>query len=139
MTDTPRALPIDVREIVRVLWRRKTLLFVPWIVAFVTGLAAAFLLKPVYFSTATLMLETAQQLSGSLGGMVQGGPNPAAQADVMRDQMSSSLFLRGVITATGVKNDPATRAWALKSSSAYPNETKDEQVERFLIDYLRDG
>ena len=116
--------------------RRRWLLIGPWLAALACGLAAAFLLKPVYFSSTTLFLERPQQLSGPLGGMV-GSDNTDQQAEVLRDQVQSSLFLRTVVTAAGLRNDPATRAWALKSGGLIAGVDEDESVEAFLVDHLR--
>ncbi|HTR96527.1 MAG TPA: GNVR domain-containing protein, partial [Candidatus Acidoferrales bacterium] len=109
----------------------------PWTVAVLIGIAAAVLLKPVYFSTTVLMLDRGQAMQGPLGNL--GGPDVAQQADIMREQVQSSLFLKSVIAATGVKEDHTTRLWALQSASKYPGLSQDEQVEAFLVDYLRDA
>ncbi len=131
--------PFDPGEFLRVLWRRKWLLVLPWVTSLAIGIAAALLLKPVYFSSTVLMLDRGQNMQGPLGAMGGGGLELEQQADIMREQVQSSLFLRSVIAATGVKEDRATRAWALKSASKYPGLGQDEQVEAFLIDYLRDA
>ncbi|HYM81384.1 MAG TPA: Wzz/FepE/Etk N-terminal domain-containing protein, partial [Candidatus Limnocylindria bacterium] len=119
MNDSRPPTIIDVREIFRVLLRRKLLLFLPWAVAVIAGISAAFLLKPVYFSSVTMVLETAQPISGNLSGIIGSSRGSESQADLMREQVKSSLFLRSVLTASGVKNDPATRAWGLKSARGY--------------------
>jgi len=129
---------LDLREIVRVVMRRKLLLLVPWAVAVLAGLAAALLLKPVYFSSVTMMLETGQGLTGKLGEIIGSTRTSETQADVMREQVKSSLFLSTVLTSSGVRNEPETRAWAIKEAKGYTG-TQDEIVEHFLIDYLRDG
>ena len=137
MPDVAEATPIDLREIVRVLLRRKMLLLAPWGVAMLAGLAAAFLLKPIYFSNVTLMLERPQTLSGPLGGMVT-GQNPESQAEVMREQVQSSLFLKTAISASGIKSEPETRAKALEGAKKYhaiPNT--EDRIDAFLIDDLR--
>src|SRR5262245_60581116 len=103
---TPR---VDFRVVLRTLTRRKLLLLAPWAIAIVIGLAAAFLLKPIYFSTVTLLLARPQSLSGPLGGMVNGG-NPEQQAEFMREQVQNTLFLRSVIKGSGLEYEPATRA-----------------------------
>jgi len=107
-------------------------------VAVLGGVAGAFLLPPVYESSVTLMLERPQQMPGNLSGVVS-GPSPDAQADLMREQVRSSLFLRSVIAATDLRRDPATRAWAMKSAGSYPGMTGDELVVSFLTDRLRDA
>jgi capsular exopolysaccharide synthesis family protein len=127
---------IDFQELLRMASRRRWLLIGPWLAALACGVAAAFLLKPVYFSATTLILERPQQLSGPLGGMV-GTDNTDEQAEILRDQVQSSLFLRSVVTAAGLKNDPATRAWALREGGLIPGVDEDESVETFLVDHLR--
>lgn len=137
MNETTRSTPLDVPHLMRVVARRRWLLILPWVVATLAGTAAAFLLKPIYFSTCTMLLERPRQLSGDLGGMVGGGGGADQQAEVMREQVQSSLFLRSVITASGVKRDPATRAQALKAGRRAPGLSDDDVIEAYLIEYLR--
>ena len=128
--------PVDLRELARIIWRRRSLLLLPWSVAVLGGVAGAFLLPPVYESSVVLTLERSQSLPGNLGDMVR-GPGPEAQADMMREQARSSLFLRSVIIATDLRNDPAARALARKSAGRYRGLSGDELVETFLTDQLR--
>lgn len=137
MTMTPEPASLNLRQLVRVLLRRRWLLFLPWTVALLVGVAAAFLLKPIYVSQVTLVLEQPQALTGPLGGMVGGGVSGDQQAEMMREHLHSTPFLRSVISATGLKTDRATRAWALAGSKSYPGLPADQQVEAFLTDYLR--
>lgn len=136
----PHGAPtIDLPQLARMIARRKWLLILPWVVAVVAGVGAAFLLKPIYFSTVKLRLERAQRLSGPLGGIVGDGSNADQQAEVMREQVQSTLFLRGVITASGVMSDVPTRAWATREARRTPGMSEDEAIEAFLVDYLRDA
>lgn len=141
MTDEPlpTTTPLDPAELLRLLWRRKWLFLLPWLTAIAIGAAAAFLLRPVYVSSTTLLLDRGQSLPGAMGGNAMGPSDVEQQADIMREQVESSLFLKSVISATGVKEDRATRSWALKSASKYPGLSQNEQVEAFLVDYLRDA
>ena len=127
---------VDPAELLRVFWRRKWTLIVPWAVALVIGVAAALLLPPVYSSTTVMVLDRGQSMQGPLGNLSP-GLEVEQQADIMREQVQSSLFLRSVVGATGVKQDRATRSWALKDASKYPGMSQDEQVEAFLVDQLR--
>lgn len=137
MNDIAPARPLDLMETFHVFRRRKWIVIIPWAVATLLGAVLAFTLPPVYTSSVSLMFSKPQQLAGKLNDVPSGPVNADAQADVMREQVNSSLFLSGVATATGLKNDPATRAWALRSAGRYPGVSKDEAVELFLIDYLR--
>jgi uncharacterized protein involved in exopolysaccharide biosynthesis/Mrp family chromosome partitioning ATPase len=137
MALTPEPAALDLRQLTRVLLRRRWLLLLPWVVAVLVGVAAVFLLKSIYVSRVTLMLEQPQALTGPLGGMVGGGASGDQQAEMMRELVHSTPFLRSVISATGLRTDPATRAWALAGSKRYPGLSADQQVEMFLTDYLR--
>lgn len=129
--------PLDPQELLRIASRRRWLLFGPWAAAILCGIATAFLLKPVYFSATTLLLEKPVALNGPLGGIVGGSDNTDQQAEIMRQQVSSSIFLRQVIASAGLKSDPQTRAWALKSAGKIPGVSEDELIESYLVDYLR--
>jgi capsular exopolysaccharide synthesis family protein len=136
MNGTPAPATLDLREVLRLVLRRKVALLAPWGAALVLGTAAALLLPPVYISNVTMLLERPQALSGSLSGMVR-PVDPERQAEVMRDQVQSSLFLGGVVSASGLKSDPETRQWALREAADYPGQSADEKIEAFLVDRLR--
>ncbi|TFG89048.1 MAG: hypothetical protein E4H17_01340, partial [Gemmatimonadales bacterium] len=137
MALTPEPAALDMRQLIRVLLRRRWLLLLPWVAAVLVGVAAVLLLKPIYVSQVTMVLEQPQALTGPLGGLVGGGANGAQQAEMMREQVYSTPFLRSVISATGLRTDSATRTWALAGSKRYPGLSADQQVEMFLTDYLR--
>lgn len=134
--DSLDSRPLDLRELLRVLWRRRLLLVAPWLVAIVAGVAAALLLPPIYESSVTLVLERPSTLPENLSGMVA-TVTPGAQAEIMREQVRSSVFLSSVITAAGLRQDPATHAWAIKQARRYPGLSENEAVDAFFIDYLR--
>jgi len=138
MSSSSDPTPLEPRELLRVLARRKLLLLLPWGIAITLGVLAAVLLPPVYMSNVTMLLERPQALNGALGGVVN-PLDPERQADLMRDQVQSSVFLRGVVTSTGLRSDPATRLWALKYASQYPGATDDDRIEEFLVARLRDA
>ncbi len=132
----PRTL--DVQDLLGVLVRRRWLLILPWSVALVAGVLAAFLLPPIYFSSVQLQFERPAALTGALGGMVAGGRSGDQQLNIMRGQVQSTLFLRSIVIASGLKSDPGTRAWALRRvKSPAPGSTPEDVVETALVDYLR--
>ena len=139
MSEIPAGVtaPVDPAEMLRTVWRRKWLLFIPWLFAIAIGVAAAFLLKPIYMSSTLMLLDRGQSMQGPLGNLAS--VDVDQQADIMREQVQSTLFLKSVIAATGIKQDAATRAWALKGAKRYPGMQPDEQVEAFLVDELRDA
>jgi succinoglycan biosynthesis transport protein ExoP len=133
--NAPDGNAFDLRQLMRVLSRRRLLLLAPWGGALAIGIAAALLLPPVYLSSVTLLMER-PQLNGPIGGMVK-GIDPGQQAEIMREQVQSSLFLRSVIGSTGLKDEPQTRAWALKKAGDYPGMTAEEQIDAALVEHLR--
>lgn len=135
-TENRGAPSLDMGEMIRVLGRRKWLVVLPWLLAVAIGITAALLLKPVWFSSTVMLLDRGQALQGPLGA-ISGGPDVDQQADIMREQIQSSLFLRSVVASSGAREDRATREWALKSAARFPGLSPDEQVEAFLVDYLR--
>lgn len=134
---TPTAEPLDLHQLLRTITRRRSLLLLPWGVALAVGTAAAFLLTPIYLSRVTMMVQGAQPLSRTLGEMVGGGMSSEHQAEVMREQMQSTIFLRSAIQQAGARTDAATRSWALEYRKRYPGLSADDAVEAFLTDYLR--
>jgi capsular exopolysaccharide synthesis family protein len=134
----PTSPPVHVSDLIRILSRRKILLLTPWIMAVGLGVAAGILLPPVYSSSVTLLLERPQELSGALSNMVNAF-DPERQAANMREQVQSTLFLRGVVTATGLKSEPDTRAEALKHSDPQSGTSADDRVEAYLVNELRDA
>src|SRR5262249_32023505 len=127
----------DLRDLLRILLRRRWLFILPWLAATGLGVCGAFLLPPIYFSTVIMRIARPQQLK-NLGDIV-GSNFGDAQADIMREQVQSQVFLRGVIQATALKGDPRSRAWALKQRARYPGLSDDDLVEAALMDYLRDN
>jgi polysaccharide biosynthesis transport protein len=134
---TPPTPPIDVQEMLRVVMRRKWLLILPWAVAIAAGVTAAFVLKPIYVSSVTLQFQRPQSIGAV--GISGGAQNADQQAALMRGQVQSSLFLRNIIVASGVKSDPATRAEGMKQARRYPGLSSDDAIEAYLIDYLREA
>ena len=139
MALTPEPAALDLRQLTRVLLRRRWLLLLPWVAAVLVGVAAAFLLKPIYVSQVTLVLEQPQALTGPLGGMVGGGASGDQQAELMREQVHSTPFLRSVVSAAGLKTDPVARDWARSGLKRSSGSLSDQEVEAFLVEYLREA
>lgn len=130
------APPLDPGELLRVLGRRKWFLLLPWLTALVIGVVAAVVLPPVYFSTARMFLDRGQNLTGPLG-QIGSGVDLEGQANIMKEQVQTTPFLKSVIAASGYTADPATRAEARKRGPRDAGLSEDEQVVAYLIDMLR--
>lgn len=125
--------PVDLPEPLRVLWRRRGLLRVPWIAAVVIGLGVAVLTPSVYESPVVLTLERLPAQEAPLP--TESGT--ALQADMLGEQARSLPFLRGVIAASGIARDPAIRARALRTAKRHPGATQDDVVDAYLAAQLR--
>ncbi|HET7225764.1 MAG TPA: Wzz/FepE/Etk N-terminal domain-containing protein [Candidatus Eisenbacteria bacterium] len=139
MSDVNEASHLDLRQIVRVLGRRRWLLVLPWAGALAVGLALAFLLPPVYYSSVTMVIQQPQMLTQQMGDLVHTGPTADQQADLMRQQVQSTLFLHQVITAAGLDRDAALRASILAHATLPPGVTPETHVLDVLTQRLRDN
>src|SRR2546423_15495256 len=90
---------LDLRQVGRVLARRRWLLIGPWLAALAVGVVLAFVLPPIYDSTVTLVIQPPPVLTEGVGNMVRPTTTPEQQADLMRQQGQSTLLLRRVIAA----------------------------------------
>ena len=66
-----------------ILWQRRWLIIVPLLIATIAGLTAAFMMHPVYESSATVLIE-AQQVPGDLISLAQADMSDAISARVAR-------------------------------------------------------
>ena len=129
---------VDLRSYFQLLGRRKWMVLLPTLVA---GVAAIVLtmprfMQPLYRCSATLAIELPTSLNRELSGMVS---NPSLMERLLRleSQVQSSEFLGRVIDNVGMRDDTATRRWAEKNQSKYPDMTVDELVSLKLERYLR--
>jgi polysaccharide biosynthesis transport protein len=126
----------DLQQALRILWRRRMLLFVPWISALAIGAAAAFLLRPVYISKATLIHERPQALTGR-GGDDGIRANADQEAEVMREVVGSTPFLTSVVMESGLESDPEIRDWASALADPASSDEEAARVRGFLVNHLR--
>lgn len=136
MDDTQETSRVDLQQMLRILWRRRLLLFVPWISALAIGAAAAFLLRPVYISTSTLIHERPQALAGRAGDPSLRASSEQ-EAEIMRELVASTPFLTSVVMESGLESDPEIRDWA--SALADPSSSDEEaaRIRTFLVNHLR--
>lgn len=126
---------LDLRQVGRVLARRRGLLVLPWAVALLVGVLLAFLLPPVYESTVTMYIQQPAALTQQVGDMVKSTMTPDQEADLMRQQAQSTAFLTSVIAATGLAHDPEVRGPILAHA---PVHTPGFDPERYVVEQLVD-
>jgi polysaccharide biosynthesis transport protein len=129
---------VDLRSYVQVLWKRRWVVLVPTVLAAITGFIVTLpaIMRPVYQSSSTLMVELPQQLSQQLASMVQ---NRSVEEQMARlsGQIQSTEFLTKIIDNTGLRSDAGIQEWARKNQKRYPELTLADLVDLKLIDYLR--
>jgi len=129
---------VDLKSYLFLLWRRKWVVVIPTIlaaiVAFIVTLPS--IMKPIYESSSTLMMEFPRPLSRELASLL---PNPSLDEQMARldAQIQGNEFLVKVIETTGMRDDPSIRDWARKNQKRYPDLTFEELVDLRLIRYLR--
>lgn len=128
----------DLRSVFQAAWRRKWVILVP----IATGLIAGFVighpkvLRPVYRSSATLLVEFPPQLTRGLQGIVPQNKMEEEMAR-LRSIMQSNDFLIKVIDATGLREDPSIRKWVEKGRKRYPGMEIEELQDLYLTQWLR--
>lgn len=129
---------VDLRFYAAVLWRRKWIVLVPAVLAALTSVIVTLpsIMKPVYQSSSTLMIEFPQPLSKGLASLVD-NPSVEEQLNRLQSQIQSNEFLTRMIVSTGLREDPAAQEWARKNARRYPDLSFNDLVDLKLIEYLR--
>jgi polysaccharide biosynthesis transport protein len=134
----PMKETVDLRFYATVLWRRKWIVLIPAVLAAVTSAVVTLprIMKPVYQSSSTLMVEFPQALSKGLASLVD-APSMEEQIARLQTQIQSNEFLTRVIANTGLREDTSVQSWARKNQRRYPDLSQNELVDLRLIQYLR--
>lgn len=132
--------PKDIRDIGSIVWRRKWVLLLPMLAGLLAGVVIAHpkVLKPVYRSSSTLLLDFPQPVTRELQGIL---PPSAMQEQLARlnSLMQSNEFLLKVADATGLRDDKGLRRWVAKSQRKYPDLAIQELQDLRLTQVLRNS
>src|SRR5512140_2679841 len=125
----PMKETVDLRSYLHLLWRRKWVVILPAVLAAVTGVVVTIpqIMKPVYQSSSTLMVEFPQPLSRDLASLVS-NPSIGEQIARLNSQIQSNEFLTHIIANTGMRSDPSVRDWARQNQKRYPDMSLDDLV-----------
>jgi succinoglycan biosynthesis transport protein ExoP len=136
----------DLKEYLQILAQRKMLLFLPLVIVLSSGVFASFKMKPTYLSSTTILMKETKLLSRSIETIVPGGeqaePSRQEQAQrqtTIRTFVTSSEFLRKVISTLKLENDPFMIEWAQKKKEKFPYLSVEELMERMWVDILREN
>ncbi len=129
------AAPIDIRNYVRALWRRKWLVFIPVIVGGIAGFFISISLSPVYEATSTVAMRSQEQLSEPLARLV-GRSHAEDQLSRLQEKAKSRTFLVELVRALDMTDDPGVRGWAEKMYEKDPSLSVEEYAEARMVEFL---
>ena len=145
---------VDLREIRRMLWRRRLVIVLPLVIAMAAGVAGIILSQPQYSSTATLALETPVPLTRAVAQATGvGGRRDNDGVRILRKRIQSSSFLESVAVQIGLHESPRIVARAKRLARENPvhdekdlllrecvrslNQMLDIRAEGYDIFYIR--
>jgi succinoglycan biosynthesis transport protein ExoP len=126
---------VDLTQYWRVLLRRRWLLIGPLAVVLVGALIGGRLARPVYESSAIVLIQSRQPLSRSLEQLLLGGNHLGnrERADALAERVRSPEYLRSVIRSLGLAGDPQTR---LTLADARGLEPEDPLLDGIIVQGL---
>jgi tyrosine-protein kinase Etk/Wzc len=139
-----REKPLDLKEIMAVLWRRKWLLILPMIV--VTGLAfgGTYLLKPKYRSSTIVWIDRPATVSRELINLIgreRGTRISASQQrrelQALQNEITSQTYLYQLIRDLNLDKDPALTRAAAKMRAENPELSLEQLKYQLLLEKLR--
>lgn len=131
---------IDLREVRRMLWRRRLVILLP---AFVTVAAAGVgmtFMKPHYESVATLAVERPVPLTRTVRAAAGGeGRNEEGEGiRLLRKRILSSSFLESIAVQIGMHEDANLVAKVQDLAKKHPNHAKQDLLLRECVRWLTD-
>lgn len=134
---TEKTQTIKVREIIRVLSRRRAIIVLPTIVTTIAALVGVFLVKPSYESTATLAFESSVPLTRTLAQATGVDEHVNEQARILRSRIESATFLETVAVQIGLHQDPKIIERANKLAQENPQHDKNDILLRECVAALQ--
>jgi succinoglycan biosynthesis transport protein ExoP len=129
----------DLREYLKLIWKRKILIVIPFLIVIGVGIWGSYQLTPMFQSTTIIMIKETNLLAQPLEVMIPGGEKtqPSQQ---WRDQrlttietlILSSETLKGLISELKLDQDP----WALKTKASLEKKKSSEWAQEMLIDKM---
>jgi succinoglycan biosynthesis transport protein ExoP len=136
----------DLREYLKLVWKRKSLIILPFIIVTGVGIWGSFLLTPIYQSTTTIMIKETKLLARSLETMIPGGEENQLsrlrrehRLTTIETLILSSQTLKELISELELDKEPwVTKQKALLAEKNSPLWAQEALVEEMLLDNLRE-
>ena len=136
----------DFKKYLQIVWHRKMLLFLPFVIVVSSGVFAGFRIKPTYLSSTTILMKETKLLSRSIENIVPEGEQAgltrqeqAGRQITIKTFVTSSGFLNKVISTLKLESDPFMIQWAQKKREKFPYLSVEELIERMWIEILREN
>ena len=136
----------DFKKYLQIVWHRKMLLFLPFVLVVSSGVFAGFRIKPTYLSSTTILMKETKLLSRSIENIVPEGEQTgltrqeqAGRQTTIKTFVTSSGFLNKVISTLKLESDPFMIQWAQKKREKFPYLSVEELIERMWIEILREN
>jgi uncharacterized protein involved in exopolysaccharide biosynthesis len=125
---------VDLREIRRMLWRRRVVILLPLIIAVGAGIGGIILSEPQYASTATLALETPVPMTRTVAQATGVGGRPTDDGiRILRKRIQSSSFLESVAVQIGLHESPRLVAKAKRLARENPDHDEKDLLLRECV------
>ena len=134
--DFEKSEPFDLRQYLRIINKRKTLLILPFLGVVLTVMLGSLFIDPVYQSSTTILVSDPRLLPRSVEKMAASGSS-RERIDTLKREITSRDYLRRMIKTLQLDTNPRLRAKAEQEKEKFPDLTVDEMMERWLISSLR--
>lgn len=137
----------DLRKYFKLVWKRKILIILPFVIVTGVGIWGSFRLTPIYQSATTIMIKETKLLTRPLETMIPGG-DETQSSQQQKDQrlttietlILSSETLKELISELKLDQDP----WVMKKRTLLEEKksgvgTQEAPVEKMLLDNLKEN
>ena len=140
----PQDHVIDIRQYVRIVWRRKGLVVLCSVLAVCSAFVALRFVPEVYVSTVSIQIQDRQPLSSGLEQVMGGMGQPVRERGIeekrlgqMVARIRSRPFLERVVRLLQMDKDPIVRQLAAAQQKDLPEMSLDELAVRIIVKNLQ--
>jgi len=133
----------DLRDYWAILFKWKSLLIFPMIIAAMVAVTFSFFMAPTYVSSVTILLGESKVLPPTVEQRLEGDIRSynmislSERRTSLYNQITSTKYLRRLITALDIPITETARIYAQHTKSTYPEISESELAETILADELR--